>query len=185
MATGAPLKLLEKKDDGPYSPAELAKIEAILKQQPEMLRRFGIDPDDAREAVEKARLRREREDSDFRTPNQKEAGLNAANAKHWAAWLPKYKAALLQTQESKDAKESYDQTRFESMNTRANPAFILRNYLMEEAIESAEKDDFAKVNELLRRSLNPFTEERQGTSFAACKTKRPESRFDICVSCSS
>jgi uncharacterized protein YdiU (UPF0061 family) len=44
------------------------------------------------------------------------------------------------------------------MNTRANPAFILRNYLMEEAIESAEKDDFTKVNELLRRALDPFTE---------------------------
>lgn len=71
------------------------------------------------------------------------------------------------------------------MNTRANPAFILRNYLMEEAIESAENGDFSKVNELLRRSLDPFTEERQSTSFTADTAKRPDSRFDICVSCSS
>jgi len=63
---------------------------------------YGIDPDDARAAVEKARLRREREESDLRTPKQKEAELTEANTKHWAAWLPKYKAALLQTQESKD-----------------------------------------------------------------------------------
>jgi uncharacterized protein YdiU (UPF0061 family) len=146
---------------------------------------FGIDPDDAREAVEKARLRREREESDVRTPNQKEAELNETNRKHWATWLPKYKEALLQTQESKDSKDAYDVTRFESMNSRANPAFILRNYLMEQAIESAEVDDFTKVNELLRRALDPFTEERQSDSFAAEQTKRPDSRFDICVSCSS
>lgn len=186
VAIAAPLKLLEKKeDDSPYSPAELAKIEAILKQQPQMLRMFGIDPDDARAAVEKARLRREGEESDDRTAKQKQADINETNRKHWATWLPKYKAALLQTQESKTAKDAYDAARFESMNTRANPAFILRNYLMEEAIESAERDDFTKVNELLRRSLDPFTEERQSASFAADKTKRPDSRFDICVSCSS
>lgn len=95
-AISAPMKLLEKKeDDSPYSPAELAKIEAILNQQPQMLRMFGIDPDDAREAVEKARLRREREESDSRTPNQKEGDLDASNRKHWAAWLPKYKEVLL------------------------------------------------------------------------------------------
>lgn len=37
VAIAAPLKLLEKKeleDDSPYSPAVLAKIEAILNQQP-------------------------------------------------------------------------------------------------------------------------------------------------------
>jgi hypothetical protein len=35
VATSAPLKLLEKKEnDSPYSPAELAKIETILNQQP-------------------------------------------------------------------------------------------------------------------------------------------------------
>jgi uncharacterized protein YdiU (UPF0061 family) len=35
VAIGAPLKLLEKKeDDSPYSPAELARIEAILSRQP-------------------------------------------------------------------------------------------------------------------------------------------------------
>jgi len=40
--------------------------------------------------------------------------------------------------------EDYDQARTESMDKRCNPAFILRNYLMEEAIKQAEdKDDFS------------------------------------------
>lgn len=39
---------------------------------------------------------------------------------------------------------------------RMNPSFILRNYLMEDAIKSAENGDFAKVNDLLKKSLDPF-----------------------------
>ena len=31
------------------------------------------------------------------------------------------------------------------MNKRVNPAFILRNYLLEEAIKKAEKEDFSEV----------------------------------------
>jgi len=43
------------------------------------------------------------------------------------------------------------------MNKRANPSFILRNYLMEEAIKLAEeKDDFSGVNKLLDQAMNPF-----------------------------
>jgi uncharacterized protein YdiU (UPF0061 family) len=61
---------------------------------------------------------------------------------------------------------------------RMNPSFILRNYLMEEAIKLAEdKDDFSKVNSLLEQSLNPFE--------AKSALKHPDWRFDICISCSS
>lgn len=49
----------------------------------------------------------------------------------------------------------YDKARSESMD-RMNPSFILRNYLMEDAIKSAEDGDFTKVNDLLKKSLNPF-----------------------------
>lgn len=31
------------------------------------------------------------------------------------------------------------------MNNRVNPVFILRNYLLEEAIKKAENDDFSEV----------------------------------------
>lgn len=50
----APAKLLDKKGESKYSPAELAKLEMILKQQPQMLRMFGMDPDEVRKEVEKA-----------------------------------------------------------------------------------------------------------------------------------
>jgi uncharacterized protein YdiU (UPF0061 family) len=39
-----------------------------------------------------------------------------------------------------------------------NPKFILRNYLLEEAIKAAEADDFSKVNDLLKSCYNPYDE---------------------------
>ncbi len=39
-----------------------------------------------------------------------------------------------------------------------NPKFILRNYLLEEAIRAADNDDFSKVEELLQMSFNPYDE---------------------------
>lgn len=41
---------------------------------------------------------------------------------------------------------------------KINPKFILRNYLMEEAIRKAEKEDFSRVDELLTMSLDPYNE---------------------------
>ena len=62
---------------------------------------------------------------------------------------------------------------------RMNPSFILRNYLMEDAIKSAEDGDFTKVNDLLKKSLNPFQD------YPEEQNSHPDWRFDICISCSS
>jgi len=48
----APLKLLEKKPESKYSPAELVKLEQILERQPEILPMLGISISDAKKAVE-------------------------------------------------------------------------------------------------------------------------------------
>ena len=40
-----------------------------------------------------------------------------------------------------------------------NPKFILRNYLLEEAIRAADKKDYSKLDELLKMSLNPYDEQ--------------------------
>lgn len=100
----------------------------------------------------------------------------------WVRWIGQYLSVLDETPELKDmGQEAYVAARRESMNKRCNPAFVLRNYLMEDAIKEAEqKDDFTKVNELLARSIEPFEDvEKIQVEW------RPESRFDICISCSS
>ena len=63
-----------------------------------------------------------------------------SDRKLWEAWIMKYKEAL-----SKMDQKVTDEERKASMNA-VNPKFILRNYLMEEAIQFAEKQDFSKVD---------------------------------------
>jgi uncharacterized protein YdiU (UPF0061 family) len=41
---------------------------------------------------------------------------------------------------------------------KVNPSFILRNYLLEEAIRLANNGDFSKVNELLKQAETPYDE---------------------------
>ena len=64
-----------------------------------------------------------------------------------------------------------------------NPKFILRNYLMEEAIKQADKyEDFTKVEKLLELSINPFDESSSSNEHSKVP---PKWAFDICISCSS
>ena len=67
----------------------------------------------------------------------------------WDKWMEAYTFVLEQTPELKEFGGDtglYDAARKESMNSRVNPAFILRTYQMEEAIRDAEKGNFDKVN---------------------------------------
>ena len=64
---------------------------------------------------------------------------------------------------------------------KVNPAFILRNYLLQEAIEKAENGDFRMVNELFEHAKTPFTEPKN-KKFAA---NPPKEAFEIRLSCSS
>lgn len=85
------------------------------------------------------------------------------------------------TVERKELGDAYYTARAESMNLRVNPKFILRNYLLEDAIEKAEKNDFSELESMLKLSLEPFGPDEELLSCVA----RPDWRFDICVSCSS
>ena len=64
---------------------------------------------------------------------------------------------------------------------KVNPAFVLRNYLMQEAIEKAESGDFTIVNELLKLAKKPFKEPKDKEMMS----NPPTSAFKLCISCSS
>ena len=89
-------------------------------------------------------------------------------------WLDAYDTRL------KKEKLSYE-TRAEKM-LHVNPKYILKNYILQEAIEKAEKHDFSMVKDLLKVSLAPF-DEHQELEYLAKPT--PQSAKNIKLSCSS
>merc|ERR1711907_864539 len=92
-------------------------------------------------------------EEDAKSVEDKQKSIDEKNTQAWTSWLDSYIGVLKETPEFN--KPDYDKSRQESMN-RMNPSFILRNYLMEDAIKSAESGDFKKVNDLLKKSLKPF-----------------------------
>jgi len=108
------------------------------------------------------------------------AGTNAAFAaqfddpRGFHAWAGHYAARLR-------AEGSVDAERRVRMHA-ANPAYVLRNHLAQEAIERAEGGDFAEIERLRALLAAPFAE-RPG--FAAYALPPPASRRHLTVSCSS
>ena len=60
--------------------------------------------------------------------------------------------------------------RLETMNG-ANPKYVFRNYIAQQAIDRAEQDDFSMVNELLEVFKKPYDEQPEFEHYAA---RRPE-----------
>ena len=76
-----------------------------------------------------------------------------------------------------------DEDRLAAMRS-SNPAYVLRNWMAQRAIETAEGDDFSEVRRLLRVLRTPF--ERQEEAEAAGYARPPPKwSRSIRVSCSS
>ena len=68
------------------------------------------------------------------------------------------------------------------MMAQANPKFVLRNYLAQEAIQDAEKSDFTRLIKLLEVLKNPYAENPEYDDFAKAP---PEWGKKLEISCSS
>jgi uncharacterized protein YdiU (UPF0061 family) len=65
---------------------------------------------------------------------------------------------------------------------RANPKYILKNYILQEAIDLAEKNDFTLVNDLLKLAQNPYDEHPEFERYAL---PTPLEHKNLKLSCSS
>ena len=64
---------------------------------------------------------------------------------------------------------------------KVNPKYILRNYMIQDAIDSAEKGDFSLVNEFLNIAQNPFDEHKEFEKYT-----QPNNTYEpLRCSCSS
>lgn len=90
------------------------------------------------------------------------------------AWAGDYRARLR-------LEDSEDAARGAAMR-RVNPRYILRNYLVQQAIERAERGDYAEVEHLLMLLSRPFDDQPGMAAYAA---EPPEWGRHLEVSCSS
>jgi uncharacterized protein YdiU (UPF0061 family) len=89
-------------------------------------------------------------------------------------WAVQYRARLLQ-------ENSNDVQRRLAMH-RANPKYVLRNYLAQQAIEKAQIKDFSEVQHLLAVLEHPYDEQPENERYAALP---PDWASELEVSCSS
>lgn len=80
------------------------------------------------------------------------------------------------------SRETMSQEKRLELMSQMNPKFILRNYMAQEAIEAAEKNDFLLLNTLLIILTQPFEEFPEHQKFA---NKPPKWAKDLEISCSS
>jgi uncharacterized protein YdiU (UPF0061 family) len=95
----------------------------------------------------------------FYAPDEIDAGF----LKQKGTWMHQYLRRLMIDGRS-------DSARKESMN-RVNPLYVLRNYLAQQAIDQAEKNEFGEIQTLLDLLRNPYTEQPGREQYAQ---KRPD-----------
>lgn len=89
-------------------------------------------------------------------------------------WLDRYDQRLLSNHTTTSVRHT--------QMLRTNPKYILKNYILQEAIEDAEKGDFTLVNDLLTLAQNPYDEHPEFERYAGVT---PSEHKNIQLSCSS
>ena len=90
------------------------------------------------------------------------------------SWFESYKK-ICEEQNSSFA------SRFEIMK-KTNPKYVIKNYMLQDAIELAHEHDFSLVNDLLEIAQNPFDEHEKYEKYAQ---STPNEHSNIKLSCSS
>ncbi|HKP01224.1 MAG TPA: YdiU family protein [Nitrospiraceae bacterium] len=96
------------------------------------------------------------------------------NPHRFTEWAVRYRDRLR-------SEDSRDHERSERMN-RANPKYVLRNYLAQTAIEKAQNKDFSEVGRLLTLLQNPYSDQPGMEAYAL---PPPNWGKQLAVSCSS
>ena len=103
---------------------------------------------------------------------------NNETRKQWIDWLRHYKSRLI-----RDGNTIELIKRRKKLMNEINPRFIPRNYLIQDAIDKAEKGDYSEVRNLLQLFSDPYDLRKRGTTKY---DQRPgKSTVSVPLTCSS
>lgn len=97
-------------------------------------------------------------------------------ASQWSVWVQKYRDRL-------NAENVSEEQRCARM-VKVNPVYVPRNWILQEAIADAEKNDFDKVRLLLKIFRNPF-EVNEEAEILGYSAQPPSWSYGLKLSCSS
>ena len=89
-------------------------------------------------------------------------------------WFDEYKKIILE--------QNQDFQIMQKLMKKTNPKFVIKNYMLQEAINSAKEGDFKLVNDLLNIAQNPFDEHKDYERYAK---PTPVEYSNLRLSCSS
>ena len=121
---------------------QLQMLVMMAREQPQLLQRF---PQVIKDLNKLEKLRK------LEKVNQNT--LDSENLKLWSDWVTRYYERLYERKIRPSGDEI--KARIKVMNAH-NPTFVLRNYMLQDAISAAEKGDYARVNALLKLVQNPY-----------------------------
>lgn len=127
-------------------PEQLQMLQELATSNPRMLEQIGLSVEFVQQEVSRA----ERFVRLQRTGAEAKAAADRAS---WQEWAARYRARLAKELEGPSAlSEEARQT----MMSTANPKYILRNYIADNAIAAAEQGDYSEVQRVLQRLEDPY-----------------------------
>ena len=101
-----------------------------------------------------------------------------------ARYITRFKKRQLAEVTDQSQLEKLNEARRQKMRS-VNPRVVLKNYLAEQVIREAEKEEFTACEEMLELLQNPFGEAEKQPKVCQILPRTPEWGQNICVSCSS
>jgi len=169
--------------NAPYNWAQIESLKLLQRESPQTYRMLTGGQEGIVEMAEEALVRAE----NIRKMSEDEKKAN--DREHWKKWLDKYAARV--NRELEEAANEYERNQIKEQRlttmTKNNPKFILRNYVVQNAIKKAEGGDYSEVRKLHEIMTTPF-DEHEGVDLEmdlGTQGQIPEWACNSVLSCSS
>jgi len=152
--------------------SQLEMMMLVAQQNPEVLTRLGLQLEMLQDE-----FKRLEKFNELKKMNQQDK--SESDTIIWTEWIQLYRKRLELEVEGVEDKIALQQKRITLMNSN-NPKFILRNYIAQEVIDKAEKEDYSELHRIHELLKDPYGE---GTQYAEFKYDAlpPEWAADLCV----